>query len=129
QAETLFALAEIAAETAGEDMSFHLVQGLYGQAWAASEKAGDISGQARAVREIAESMSREFWNHEDDMPLEFDLTHINLMRQLAQILYIEAGDLRGQGEMYVIIAQASRDRDNEQKALQQALEVFEDVGD
>jgi tetratricopeptide (TPR) repeat protein len=129
QAETLFALAELVAETAYEDASFHLVQGLYGQAWEAYEKAGDISGQARALRKTAESMFREFWNHEDDTPLEFDLLHIRQMRELALILYIEAGDLRGQAEVYVIIGEAERDRDNERKALQKALQTYEVLGD
>jgi tetratricopeptide (TPR) repeat protein len=125
QAATLFALGEMAKR----EEEYNLAHGLYGQAWAAYEKAGNTYGQARAVREIAESMSREFWNHEDDMPLEFDLMHIRQMRELAQTLYVEVGDLRGQAEIYVIIGHEARDRDNELNAFQQALKCYETLGD
>jgi hypothetical protein len=125
QAATLFALAEFASE----EEEYRLAQALYGQAWAAYEQTGDTSGQARAVREIAESMSSEFWNQEDDMILEFNLIEVNLMRQLAQVLYIQAGDVRGQADMHLIIGQATRDRDTQQKALQEALEIYETLED
>jgi tetratricopeptide (TPR) repeat protein len=129
QAETLMALAEIAAHTAFEDGSFHLVQGLYGQAWAAYERLDNKQGIAYAVQEIAESMSREISNHDDSMPLEFDLMHVSHLREFAQSLYIETGDLQGLASLSLAIGHSARRGEIERNAFQQALACYQALDD
>lgn len=126
QAETLFALGEIAKR----EEEYSLAQGLYGQAWAAYEQLGDKQGVAKAAQRTMSAMWH-FWREDPN-----DFSHANermrviRMNELALVLNSDAGNTRGQADIYKIVGISHfYNLDVTRQALNHALECYRLLGD
>jgi tetratricopeptide (TPR) repeat protein len=99
QAVTLFILAEIAYE----EQEYNIAQGLYAQAWAAYEQVGDTLSVAKAAQRTISAMWH-FWREDpNDFSHADDRMNVIRMHELALALNIEAGNIHGQADIYMIM--------------------------
>jgi tetratricopeptide (TPR) repeat protein len=125
QAETLMALAEIAYE----EQECNIAQGLYGQAWAAYQKAGNKQGEADATKRIAQTLSKIFWSDDDFFP-NFELSDIEIMYDGALALYKEIDNKYGQADIHMLRGNDVENTDEaRQDAVKEAIECYKDLGD
>lgn len=120
QAETLFALADIAYE----NEEYSIAHGLYGQAWEAYERAGNKRGMGDAILRISESIGHFWWQDEFTDPNES--VNVTLLHAMALAIYQEIGDQTSLAHLYSHMAYSHLySADTTRGCLRAALTLYE----